>query len=508
MLPGFVKKYILLLLIACTITVTPYHSVSATTDPQGNPFAVLTGGDTLRLSLQDAILMSLERNPSIQLQRLQPLVAKTWAMQQSSPYDPVLAASANRVKSKTQRFLGAQRTPYEFTSERTDYAASLSQNLPIGTNITASFLETSNISSIYTDQFTGSMKLTITQSLLQGLGLGSNLASLRQARLDVQISQAEFKAVAEQAVANMENAYWTLALAAQENAIQQQSLTLALKQLSESQERVAVGKLPVLELAAVHAEVATRKEALIDAQSRYEQARLRFIYLVTPEAANAWTITPQPIDRPFVPADTLDDVSLHVQAGMQYRPDLLQAQYNLKKGAIELSRTRNGILPKLDFFISFGRSAYAESFKSSLPDKHSPYYESSAGLSFEFPVLKLNDRAQLQRAHYTKEQLQLALDNMKLMVELDVRAAYVEVVRSRQQIGATIITRELQEKKLDAELEKFRVGKSTNYLVLQAQRELTSSQLDEARAQVAYLNALVSLYQMEGTLLERRNLNY
>ena len=64
----------------------------------------------------------------------------------------------------------------------------------------------------------------------------------------------------------------------------------------------------------------------------------------------------------------------------------------------------------------------------------------------------------------------------------------------------------MQEKKLSAELEKFRVGKSTNFLVLQAQRDFTESQLDEARSMVAYLNALVDLYVSEGSLLERRGL--
>ena len=65
----------------------------------------------------------------------------------------------------------------------------------------------------------------------------------------------------------------------------------------------------------------------------------------------------------------------------------------------------------------------------------------------------------------------------------------------------------MQEKKLTAELEKFRVGKSTNFLVLQVQRDYTASQLDEARAMVAYLNALVDLYVSEGSLLERRGIN-
>jgi outer membrane protein len=81
------------------------------------------------------------------------------------------------------------------------------------------------------------------------------------------------------------------------------------------------------------------------------------------------------------------------------------------------------------------------------------------------------------------------------------------VVRARQQIEAIRVARELQGKKLDAELEKFRVGKSTNFLVLQAQRDFTTSQLDDARSLVAYLLALVDLYRSEGTLLERRGIH-
>ena len=96
---------------------------------------------------------------------------------------------------------------------------------------------------------------------------------------------------------------------------------------------------------------------------------------------------------------------------------------------------------------------------------------------------------------------------MERMVQRDVRSAYAEVLRTRQQIEATQVTRDLQEKNLQAELEKFRVGRSTNLLVLQVQRDFTASQLDVIRAAVNYLNALVNLYLMEGTLLERRGIS-
>jgi outer membrane protein TolC len=95
---------------------------------------------------------------------------------------------------------------------------------------------------------------------------------------------------------------------------------------------------------------------------------------------------------------------------------------------------------------------------------------------------------------------------MERLVELDIRSAYIEALKTRQMIEATKVTRELQQKNMDAELEKFRVGKSTNFLVLQAQRNFTAAKLEESGAMVGYLNSLIDLYQMQGTLLERRGI--
>jgi outer membrane protein TolC len=161
----------------------------------------------------------------------------------------------------------------------------------------------------------------------------------------------------------------------------------------------------------------------------------------------------------------------------------------------------------LDFFITLGTTAYSETFKNALPDVNSPYYSIGGGLVFSRPVPNRQASAQLDRARYTRDQQTLAVNNLEKLVQHDIRMAYTEVRRARQQIEATRVTRELQERKLAAEVEKFRVGKSTNILVLQAQRDFTASQLDEASTMVAYLNALVNLYQMEGSLLERRGIN-
>jgi outer membrane protein TolC len=85
-----------------------------------------------------------------------------------------------------------------------------------------------------------------------------------------------------------------------------------------------------------------------------------------------------------------------------------------------------------------------------------------------------------------------------------VRLAVNEVERARRQISATAATRELQEQVVASEMERFDVGASTTLLVAQAQRDLLASRIAEVEAVVNYRIALIELYLVEGSLLERR----
>ena len=91
-------------------------------------------------------------------------------------------------------------------------------------------------------------------------------------------------------------------------------------------------------------------------------------------------------------------------------------------------------------------------------------------------------------------------------MEVDVRTAHIDVDRTKQQIAASSATRRFDEEKLRTETEKLRVGRSTSYLVAQAQRDLLSSRIAEVRALVNYIKALIDLYRLDGSLLERRGI--
>ena len=65
--------------------------------------------------------------------------------------------------------------------------------------------------------------------------------------------------------------------------------------------------------------------------------------------------------------------------------------------------------------------------------------------------------------------------------------------------------RELAQKKLEAEQSKFEVGMSTNYFVVQAQRDLADAQNSELRAILNYRKALVELERLQQTTLQNLN---
>ncbi|MFH0765807.1 MAG: TolC family protein [Calditrichota bacterium] len=462
--------------------------------------------DTLHLTLSDAILTALQNNPTVTIQRLGVDIAARQIEGEKSVFYPELSASASQSKTDAERRVGSLREPVSITDERTSYAVGLSESLPTGTNISAEMTIDGSISSLYSDQYSGHAGITITQALLQGMGLGANGAALRQAEVDNQWNQTELDAVAEQVVAEVEQTYWNLYLARQTIRIREESLQLSERQVEETRQRIAVGRLAELEMAAAEAELALRRVALLDAQQNLNRVELDLLCLLNISADGGWRTTIQPVDEPLTPSDSLAPLEQWLELAKLFRSDLIQARLELKKSQITIIRTRNGLLPKLDLFLTLGRTSYAEAVKESFPQLDSPYHDVSAGVSLTLPLPYNRSHTEYKQALLTKSQRDLMLNNLERLMERDVRKAYLESRLAYKRIDATRIARILQERNWEAETEKFRVGKSTNLQVALVQNNLAEARLEEERTRVTYLNSITAVYLNAGTLLERRGI--
>ncbi len=464
---------------------------------EGETEAPAPGG----LTIEEAVLQALENNRALRIQRLAPAVAATFYEQERAAFDPEISADASLFQER-----GRDRLGQETRIEGWRGGVGITDYLPTGTTLEAGAVSEKTGIASDPEQYSTRVGISATQALLRGRGTAVNLAALRQARLDLVFSEYEFKGFAENLVAEVEEVYWRYVYALRSEEIVSQSLDLAERQLEDTRQRIRVGQLAEIELAAAEAEVALRRESLINAASRVESFRVRLLRLVAPARLDDPVREVEPLTRPLVPELPTDPLEDHLAAALAFRPDLNQADLLVRRGELEVVKTRNGLLPRMDLFITMGKTGYSDSFGGSVSDVPSDDYDLRGGLRFDYPVGSRAARARDDRAALTLEQRRESLENLRDLARQDVELALIEVRRARQQVDATATTRRFQEEKLRSETAKFRVGKSTGILVAAAQRDLLASQVAEVEAVINNLTARISLYLMEGTLLERRGL--
>ncbi|MBN1227247.1 MAG: TolC family protein [Deltaproteobacteria bacterium] len=463
--------------------------------------------EVLTISLKDAIPMALKHNEALKVEQVTPFIRQTYEEQEKSLFDPVLSMEISHSTEKSQQTSTNSGAKSTIKDEQTEAEVGVFQLFPTGTKVSLGFTEDREWSDFYGDQHTSRVGLTLTQALLQGAGLKVNSVRIDQARLDTFSSRYEIQSFTENLVSEVEKTYWDFALAQKQIEIFTESLRLAEQQMKETEERIQVGTLAQTEFAAAQAEVALRREDSINARFDLAKIRLKLLRLLNPPGASLWNKKVVLLDHPAVPQITLDTIESHVEAALQLRSDLNQARLELQRGDLEVVKTKNGLLPKLDFFITMGKTGYADSFSDSVKDIDGEGYDILAGLTLEYPFGWKDEKARHKRALLVYSQAEKVVNNLAQLVQIDVRTAYIEVNRTQEQVTATAATRTFQEEKLRAETEKFKVGKSTTLLVAQTQRDLVASRISEIKAMVSYLKALVELYRLEGSLLNRRGIS-
>ena len=87
-------------------------------------------------------------------------------------------------------------------------------------------------------------------------------------------------------------------------------------------------------------------------------------------------------------------------------------------------------------------------------------------------------------------------------VRLEVADAQVSLQQARAAYEATVQSRVLQEQSVQVEQQKFGVGLSTNYLVIQYQSYLAQARSTEVAAKGAYAKAKIALERATGRILD------
>jgi outer membrane protein len=480
----------------------------------------VTNADALReLRLEEAVSLALEKNLDIQVAKLEPQSVDFLIAGFKNQFQPVFASQVglrDTYQLPTRTINGGTRV----NQGTTTYNTSLSQEVPLyGGSYTLSWtnsrVATSDLLATRNPLYTSGLVGTYVQPLLRGFRVDNLRQQLEINVINREISEESARATVTQTLANVRNAYWDLVFAQSAVEVALRATELADKLVEDNQARVEVGTLAPLDIVQAQAEAATRRQNLAAAEAAAQTAEIALKrFLVSGTDDPLWRQTIRPVDLPSL-APPPADVEGAVRRGLGERTDIINARRGLDASDVNIRYFKDLSMPAVDLTASYGAQGlggpvlartgtgigseatgaiavpggYWDAL-SILRDRQYPNWNVSVNVSY--PLFGSQAEAQHARARLQRNQSMTRIRALEVQIAAEITNAALTVQSNLKRVEAATAARELAQKRLEAEQSKFDVGMTTNFFVVQAQRDLRDAQNTELRALADYRKSLVN----------------
>lgn len=470
----------------------------------------------LLLTMEEAVYLALEDNPSVDVSRVQTNIQESNIMGEKGAFDPSyfmwlkFEDRTDPLPIRARLAIGdLGQTFTSIDSETVDFGSGFRGKLVTGGQYDL-FIQRQRIAGTLDSaagvgrEYYAQLAFRLTQPLLRDFGISTNTTQIKVASNNKEISLYQFKELLTDTLANVKNAYWDLVFAKEELEVKKQSLKLAESLLKETKIKVEVGVLPKLEQVQAEAGVALREEDVILAQKDVEDKEdALFLFLDSTADFKTLDIDIIPVDSPQILIETFDPQE-SLEKAFSNRPDLAQQILDGKNSELQMRFAKNQLLPTLDLQGQYG----FQGVQNDLEDTVDTVFRGKdeywiLGIFFEVPLGNRTAKGSYDRARFEAQKAQYRVRNIKYKIVAEVQEAIRRVKSSLERIEATKQARIAAEKALDAEEKKFRAGVSTSHDVLEIQDDLAMASRDEIRALIDYNKSLVNIAKVRGDLLEQ-----
>lgn len=488
---------------------------------QTRPTVPITApGPSVELTLVEAEARALERNLDLAVERLNPQLQDLTLERLHATYRPTVSGTfsqRNQVQPPTSQLNGGLIVE----NNQGAYNTGLTQAVPWGggdfsVNFTNQRQETNNSFSNFNPSYNSNLTASYTQPLLRDFRIDSTRQQIRVSTINREVSDIQLRRTITTTVANVRNSYWELLFASQAVEVARGSLELALKLVDDNRARVEVGTMAPLDVVQAEAEAATRRQTVAQAEATMQTAEIALKRLIVNGTEDdLWRAKITPIDRPEFRPEPLD-VEAAVRRSLDSRTDVAQARKTIESNDVTMGYLKNQTLPALDLTANysaqgvggtrFERQGLGGSVSKIIPGGYGDamgaiisrdYPVWQVQLNVSYPLGSSAQEAQYARARVQRNQSVAQLRALELQVAAEVTNAALQVESSLKRFEAATAARELSDTRLRAEESRFEVGLSTNFFVVQAQRDLQTAQNSELRALLDYRRALVEYERVQ-----------
>jgi outer membrane protein TolC len=578
--------------------ILPYKSIHVAEPPLTNSPRLdqLIQDGKLMLSLEDAISLALENNLDISVQRFTPWIAETQVLKAKAggipqsgssqqvilgtgpavSFDPVLTSGINwsraafPINNPLTAGVGTTLVAPLLIDYNANYNFGYSQGFHTGTNFSVTFdnnrSSTNSPGVIFNPAVQSTLTLTITQPLLNGFGILPNTRFIIESKNSLKVANSIFAQQVIATVSQVMTDYWELVYARENVKVEEAAVGVSNKLYEDNKKQLEIGTMAPLDVLTAESQLATDQQNLIVAQTNKLQQETVLLVAITknPLAANLNGVELVPTTPIGIP-DVIENISLEdaVKEAWQKRPEILQADLNLKNAGIEVKATRNALLPQLNLFGQYSGTGLAGnetiinqtptafaanpdaqivdgmgnpigfpnpvvpipifagtpiafntksqvipgglgSALDSMINASFPTY--AAGINLTLPIRNRSAQADNARALLDERQLEVQYRSTQNSIVMSVRNALIALQQGRAQVAAASKAKELAQKTLDSEQKKYQLGSSTAYNVVLRARDLTAALGTELRAKANLEEAAVNFNQAMGRTLEANHI--
>src|SRR5947207_5592261 len=423
---------------------------------------------------------------------------------------------------------------------------------------------TSNSFNLINPYYSSNLSLQITQPLLRNRSIDSNRRAIRVQKVRLEQTDSDFRQRTIAIISQVQAAYWNLVFALRNQQNQLDSLNVARQNMHNIEAQIAAGAKAPLDRAQVQTDIATRETNLFLATQNVSIAEnnLKQLMLRDPNMPE-WTAQITPTDQPAFDLSPVD-LKSSLDEAHKNRPELRRLNLQKDINGVDIQYFKNQTLPQMDIqstvattglagtalglpagtqvpLISGSSTTSSSAFllsqiqdiqrRAGFPVATVPNVATSGaptnliggygqdlrnlfsfstrnvtvGVAISFPIHNKAAEANLAGARIQKEQLDASYRSQDQAIEMDVRNAAQAVDTAQKRVVASRLARESAEQQLTGEQKLYEVGRSTTFLLLQRQNELTAARTNELQAQTDYNKALADLQRATAATLRINN---
>jgi HAE1 family hydrophobic/amphiphilic exporter-1 len=514
------------------------------------------GGDTLTLSLNEAIRRALENNNEIEIARADVRLAEQQLNSLRGIYDPVFTYTPeinNSIRPVTNIFGGAGTAGTVKTTDFNNDATINKQFSRGGGNFTYFFNNTRENTSAsntsLTPVYSSSQGLQFTQPLWRNRSIDRNRQQIRIQRKRLEQTDADFRLRTISIISQVQRAYWDLVFAMRNEQNQVANVNLARENFRRTEASVAAGASAPLQRAEIETELSTRESSLLIANQQVTFAENTLKNLLIKDSLSAdWSKALVPTDQP-----SFDETPVSLESSLKEartnRPEMRRLKLEEDVNGINLQFYKNQTKPRIDLAGTLQTNGLAGTPHGSttIPDPNDPtkritvpltactgqesvgqgciptnfvggYGQTLSnlfrldtrqvviGVTIQIPYKNRTAQANLAYANIQREQLAAQTRSQEQTIEVEVRNAAQAVETSRRRVLAARDALRSAEEQLSGERRLYQVGRSTTFLLFQRENALVNAQNQELQAETDYNKALADLQRATSTTLRSNNI--